>query len=98
MRAARVVRISRVAARSWNHGPAQSRLDGLPGARVHVTGLRLPSPAGLGLELLRYVLPGRPRPAAPANARLTDWVTLATGRAGLERGPDGHIMLLTGER
>lgn len=86
----------RVASRSWNDGPAQSRLDGLPGARVRVTGLRFPSPAGPGLELLRYAPPGRPAPALPANALLTDWVTLSSGPAGLKRDPDGHRVLLTG--
>ncbi len=95
----------RVASRSWNSSPAQSQLDGLPGARVRVTGLRFPSPAGPGLELLRYTPPGRPAPAAPANALLTDWVTLSAGPAGLRRDPvglrrdpDGHRVLLTGGR
>ena len=86
----------RVAARSWNNSPAQSRLDGLRGARVRVTGLRFPSPVGPGLELLRYTPPGRPAPTLAANALLTDWVTLSAGPAGLRRDPDGHIMLLTG--
>ena len=86
----------RVASRSWNDSPAQSRLDGLPGARVRVTGLRFPSPAGLGLELLRYTPPGRPAPAPPSNALLTDWVTLSAGPAGLRRDPDGHRVLVTG--
>ena len=86
----------RVAARSWNDSPAQSRLDGLPGARVRVTGLRLPSLAGPGLELLCYAPPGRPAPPVPANALLTDWVTLSAGPAGLHRDPDGHRMLLAG--
>ncbi len=88
----------RVAARSWNDSPAQSRLDGLPGARVRVTGLRFPSPAGPGLELLRYMPPGRPAPALPASAQATDWVTLSAGPAGLHRDPDGHVMLLAGGR
>lgn len=96
----------RVASRSWNDSPAQSRLDGLAGARVRVTGLRFPFPAGPGLELLRYVPPGRPTPALPANALLTDWVVLsAAGPAGLRRDlvglrrdPDGHRVLLTGGR
>ena len=86
----------RVAARSWNDSPAQSRLDGLRGARVRVTGLRFPSPDGPGLELLRYTPPGRPAPTVPANALLTDWVTLSAGPAVLRRDPDGHRMLLTG--
>jgi catechol 2,3-dioxygenase-like lactoylglutathione lyase family enzyme len=88
----------RVAARSWNDSPAQSRLDGLHGARVRVTGLRFPASAGPGLELLRYTPPGRPSPTVPANALLTDWVTLSAGPAGLRRDPDGHIILLTGGR
>ncbi len=95
----------RVVSRSWNSGPAQSRLDGLPGARVRVTGLRFPSPAGPGLELLRYAPPGRPVPPLPANALVTDWVTLSAGSAGprrdlvgLCRDPDGHRVLLTGGR
>ena len=53
----------RVAARSDNAGPAQSRLDGLPRAHATVTGLRLPHDDGPGLELLAYV-----RRAAPGNA------------------------------
>jgi len=88
----------RAAARSWNDSPAQSRLDGLHGARVRVTGLRFPSPAGPGLELLRYMPPGRPAPSMPANALLTDWVTLSANPAGLRRDPDGHLMLLAGRR
>ena len=102
----------RVASRSWNSGPAQSRLDGLPGARARVTGLRFPSPTGPGLELLRYMPPGRAASALPANALLTDWVTLSAGPAGLRRDlvglrrdlvglrrdPDGHRVLLTGGR
>ena len=50
----------RVSDRSLNHGPAQARLDGLPGARVRVTGLRPASATGPGLELLGYQPPGRP--------------------------------------
>jgi catechol 2,3-dioxygenase-like lactoylglutathione lyase family enzyme len=88
----------RVTARSWNDSTAQSRLDGVPGARVRVTGLRFPSSEGPGLELLRYAPPGRAAPAVPANALLTDWVTLSARHAGLRRDPDRHIMLLTGGR
>jgi catechol 2,3-dioxygenase-like lactoylglutathione lyase family enzyme len=96
----------RVAARSFNHGPAQARLDGLPGARVQVTGLRPASADGPGLELLGYRPPGRPAPHHPANARVTDWVTLLIpglrggtrlandARAVIRRDPDGHMLLL----
>ena len=95
----------RVAARSLNDSPAQSRLDGVPGARVRVTSLRPRSPAGAGLELLGYTPPGRPAPTAAANSAITDWVTLrwvgaplADGRpAELRRDPDGHLMLLVGQ-
>jgi len=87
-----------VDARSWNDSAAQSRMDGVPGARVRVTGLRCRGPTGPGLELLRYTPPGRPAPAMPANAAVTDWVTLSAGRAELLRDPDGHFMLLRPER
>jgi len=72
-------------------------MDGVPGARVRVTGLHFPAPKGPGLELLCYTPPGRPAPAMPANAAVTDWVILSTGHAALLRDPDGHIMLLTPE-
>lgn len=92
----------RVAARSLNDSEAQSRLDGVPGARVRVTGLRPRSAEGAGLELLAYAPPGRPATATAANAAVTDWVTLLWSGAPLpdgrgamvRRDPDGHIMLL----
>jgi catechol 2,3-dioxygenase-like lactoylglutathione lyase family enzyme len=88
----------RVVARSFNHGPAQSRLDGLPGAAVHVTGLRIPGVCGPGLELLRYMPPGRKRPHTATNAMLTDWVTLhVPGQPSrVIADPDGHLLLLEG--
>jgi len=87
----------RVTARSLNDSPAQSRLDGVPGARVLVTGLRFSAPASPGLELLCYTPPGRPAPVVGANAAVTDWVKLSGRRAAVRRDPDGHIMLLAGE-
>ncbi len=85
--------------RSWNHGEPQSALDGLLDARARVIGLRPASPDGAGLELLRYVPPGRPLGVTQPNDLVTDWVTVAV--AGLPRpspaalrDPDGHIMLL----
>ncbi len=86
----------RVASRSLNDSTAQSRLDGVPGARVRVTGLRFPAPTGPGLELLCYTPPGRPAPVTAANAVVTDWVTLSGRRPEVRRDPDGHIMLLSG--
>ena len=88
----------RVASRSFNHGRAQSRLDALPDAAVHVTGLRLPGAGGPGLELLRYVPPGRKRPPVGAYGIITDWVTLQVPSLPADRvlrDPDGHLMLLT---
>lgn len=83
-----------VANRSLNEGPAQVRLDGMPGARVMVTGLRPASNDGMGLELLAYEPPGRPAASAP-NDRATDWVTLAVpGAGGAVVDPDGHRLVL----
>jgi len=87
------------AERSWNHGQAQSALDGLMEARLRVIGLRPGSPEGPGLELLRYRPPGRPLIAPRPNDCVTDWVTLAV--SGLSRSspaalrdPDGHLLVL----
>lgn len=89
----------RPASRSWNHGPAQSHLDGLPGAKLRVTDLRPAGEAGPGLELLRYVPPGRPDPGRQPADTATDWVTLAVPRGPgatvrMVRDPDGHMLLL----
>jgi len=89
----------RPASRTWNHGPAQARLDGLPGARLRVTGLRLPGDGGPGLELLAYHPPGRPMPRQGAEAAWVDWVTLlcpGLPAPRLVQDPDGHRLLLTG--
>ncbi|MGI4944249.1 MAG: VOC family protein [Janthinobacterium lividum] len=97
-----------VSERSWNYGEAQGRLDGLLGAQAHVTGLRFPEPDGPGLETLAYVPPGRRAPDVPANAVVTDWVTLlcpnlrrgvrleSGSLAALVRDPDGHRIVLMG--
>jgi catechol 2,3-dioxygenase-like lactoylglutathione lyase family enzyme len=90
----------RVSARSINQGPAQARLDGLPGARVRIVGLRPNDPDSAGLELLGYRPPGRLFPRHAANDIVTDWVTFATPRATVPRAlrdPDGHLLLLTPE-
>ena len=94
-----------VAERSSNHGPAQSRLDGVAHARADVVGLRQPDDDGPGLELLAYRPPGRAAPRTAANSSVTDWTSLSvpieaaarlTNGAGaaVRRDPDGHIMLL----
>jgi hypothetical protein len=82
-----------------NHGPAQARLDGLPGARVRVTGLRPASATGPGLELLGYEPPGRAAGVTFPNDVVTDWVTLAVSPSPgtvpcAVRDPDGHRLVL----
>ncbi len=88
-----------VSDRSWNHSPAQSRLDGLAGAQAQVTGLRPRGDTGPGLELLGYRPPGRQNRAGAANDVATDWVTvIVDGRSGgmprVARDPDGHRLVL----
>jgi catechol 2,3-dioxygenase-like lactoylglutathione lyase family enzyme len=88
----------RVAYRSRNYGPAQARLDGLPGARTRITGLRLPGADGPGLELLGYRPPGRVL-ASSGNDIASDCITLAVtglGAGSALRDPDGHRLLLRG--
>ncbi len=85
--------------RSWNHGAPQSALDGLLDARARVIGLRPAAPEGPGLELLRYVPPGRPMVGPRPNDLVTDWVTVAVealprSSPGALRDPDGHLLLL----
>jgi len=89
----------RVSDRSLNHGAAQTRLDGLAGTRVRVTGLRPASDIGPGLELLGYRPPGRPAGMTSANDVLTDWITLAVSPSPdnlpcAVRDPDGHRLIL----
>ena len=93
----------RVSDRTLNRGPAQARLDGLPGARVRVTGLRPASASGPGLELLGYRPPGRPAGIARPNDLATDWVTVMLSRPPGDapcavRDPDGHLLLLVEQR
>ncbi len=86
-----------VAARSLNQGPEQARLDGLPNATAHITGLRPASPGSPGLELLAYDPPGRPALAGGPNDLVTDWVTLITGSGDPPRAmrdPDGHLIVI----
>jgi catechol 2,3-dioxygenase-like lactoylglutathione lyase family enzyme len=95
----------RTTATSLNSGPAQSRLDGLPAARVKVTALRAASPDGPGLELLAYRPPGRRAQEVSVTDRSSDWVTLAAapgrGADAAPRAltdPDGHRILITEPR
>jgi catechol 2,3-dioxygenase-like lactoylglutathione lyase family enzyme len=93
----------RVSDRTLNHGAAQARLDGLPRARVRVTGLRPASASGPGLELLGYRPPGRPAGIVRPNDLATDWVTMMLSRPPGDapcavRDPDGHLLLLMEQR
>jgi catechol 2,3-dioxygenase-like lactoylglutathione lyase family enzyme len=89
----------RVSDRSLNHGPAQVGLDGLPGARVRVTGLRPASATSPGLELLGYQPPGRSAGLSFANDLVTDWITMAVHTSPSDsscamQDPDGHRLIL----
>ena len=89
----------RVSERSVNRGPAQERLDGLPGARVRVTGLRPVSAASPGLELLGYRPSGRAAGMVFPNDLVTDWITLAVRPSPGDsscamQDPDGHRLVL----
>lgn len=90
----------KVANRSRNAGPAQSKLDGLPDARLRVFSLRPGSSAGPGLELLAYRPPGRASNLSPGDIA-ADWTTIQVDRVAgalpiCVRDPDGHLLVLTG--
>jgi catechol 2,3-dioxygenase-like lactoylglutathione lyase family enzyme len=65
----------RVAGESMNFGTEQERLNNVPGARLHLTGLR--APAGPGIEFLQYLHPddGRPYPGDERPNDLVHWQT-----------------------
>jgi catechol 2,3-dioxygenase-like lactoylglutathione lyase family enzyme len=89
----------RVTERSLNRGPAQERLDGLPSARVRVTGLRPITATSPGLELLGYRPSGRAAGRVFPNDVMTDWITLAvrpsSGHSSCAiQDPDGHRLVL----
>jgi catechol 2,3-dioxygenase-like lactoylglutathione lyase family enzyme len=61
----------RIAGESMNFGTEQERLNNVPGARLHITGLR--APEGPGIEFLEYLAPGGGRPY-PGDERPNDLV------------------------
>ena len=65
----------RVAGESMNFGTEQERLNNVPGARLHITGLR--AAAGPGIEFLEYLQPddGRPYPGDERPNDLVHWQT-----------------------
>ena len=64
-----------VAGQSENYGAEQEALNGVPGSRVRITGLR--AARGPGIEFLEYLTPGDGRPY-PAEARANDLVWWST--------------------
>jgi catechol 2,3-dioxygenase-like lactoylglutathione lyase family enzyme len=65
----------RVAGESMNFGTEQERLNNVPGARLHITGLR--AARGPGIEFLEYLRPkdGRPYPGDERPNDLVHWQT-----------------------
>jgi catechol 2,3-dioxygenase-like lactoylglutathione lyase family enzyme len=82
----------RVAGESLNFGTEQEHLNNVPGARLHITGLR--SGRGPGVEFLEYLAPtdGRPYPADERPNDLVHWQTTvlvpdaAAAAAAVRRG------------
>ncbi len=82
----------RVAGESMNFGTEQARLNNVPGARLHITGLR--AGQGPGVEFLEYLSPtdGRPYPADEHPNDLVHWQTTllvpdaAAAAAAVRRG------------
>ena len=66
----------RVAGESMNFGTEQERLNNVPGARLHITGLR--AATGPGIEFLQYLKPsdGRPYPDDERPNDLVHWQTI----------------------
>jgi len=89
-----------VTGRSLNYGAEQDALNGVPGSRVRITGLR--GAKGPGVELLEYLRPGtaETHPGNPAADDLLHWqINLATSRhpTGMQRDPDGHALSFTAQ-
>ena len=65
----------RVAGESMNFGTQQEHLNNVPGARLHITGLR--ASGGPGIEFLEYLSPsdGRDYPADARSNDLVHWET-----------------------
>ncbi len=80
----------RLGARTFNRGPEQERLDGLPGARVEVTALLQDPPGDCHIELLAYQGDhDRPQAAALGDVAAT---------AMMMRAPDAEAFAAIGAR
>jgi catechol 2,3-dioxygenase-like lactoylglutathione lyase family enzyme len=69
-----------IAGESENYGPEQEHLNGVFGARLRITALRV-GDAGPGIEFLEYLAPsgGRPYPADASANDLIHWQTQLLG-------------------
>ncbi len=81
---------------STNYGITQEKLSGVPGAKVHITGLRFEGT--MGLEFLEYLEPQGGRPA-PKEMQTNDLAAVCTVLEGKEKpklliDPDGHRIIL----
>jgi catechol 2,3-dioxygenase-like lactoylglutathione lyase family enzyme len=87
----------RVAGESTNYGPEQERLNNVPGARLHITGLRAAS--GPGVEFLEYLTPRNGRPADGIQANdVGHWETTVTtpeGRMAFDRLLRAKVFLVS---
>lgn len=89
----------RVVGTSENWGPEQEHLNNVFGARLRITSLRFPAPAGdtgPAIELLEYLTPRDGR-RAPIDLRANDlahWhIVIDDATADLARpDPDGHVL------
>jgi catechol 2,3-dioxygenase-like lactoylglutathione lyase family enzyme len=89
-----------VSGSSENYGPEQERLNGVAGAHLRITSLRVA--LGPGIELLEYLSPrdGRPLPLDDRGDDVEHWsTTLVVDDARPPfalRDPDGHTMEIHG--
>jgi catechol 2,3-dioxygenase-like lactoylglutathione lyase family enzyme len=88
----------RVAGESMNFGTEQAHLNNVPGARLHITSLRVAR--GPGVEFLEYLTPrdGRPFPADERANDLVHWQTtilVPSVEAAAAAVRQGHFRLIT---
>lgn len=89
----------RIVGTSENWGDEQEHLNNVFGARLRITSLRFPAPAGdagPAIELLEYLAPrdGRPAPQDLRSNDLAHWhIDVGEATSDLARAdPDGHVL------
>ena len=94
----------RVVGASENWGTEQEHLNNVFGARLRITSLRFPAPAGdagPAIELLEYLAPrdGRPIPADLRANDLAHWHIVVGGAptTSAVADPDGHVLRFAAE-